>query len=216
MGLKASTQPGVVYKLPELPKECQHLLNELPQKYIQTTLFPEEGPAKQNRPELYRTENLDNPPLKYLKGDLEALEHTELFESNLIKHIFNGEVKLASAGKGKKRLEATGYHTEAIKNAEGRIIPGTKSELNEKGVYQGRVTVNGIRKRTMGGMSTFFPEHWSPQHIVNAINEAYANKRLKTNTLNMYEGSSSEGVRIRMRVNANGKIVNVYPLMEEN
>ena len=216
MGLKASTQPGVVYKLPELPKEYQHLLNELPQKYIQTTLFPEEGPAKQNRPELYRTENLDNPPLKYLKGDLEALEHTELFESNLIKHIFNGEVKTASAGKGKTRLEATGYHTEVIRNAEGRIIPGTKSELNEKGVYQGRVTVNGIRKRIMGGMSTFFPEHWSPQHIVNAINEAYANKRLKTNTLNMYEGSSSEGVRIRMRVNANGKIVNVYPLMEEN
>lgn len=216
MGLKASTQPGVVYKLPELPKEYQHLLNELLQKYIQTTLFPEEGPAKQNRPELYRTENLDNPPLKYLKGDLEALEHTELFESNLIKHIFNGEVKTASAGKGKTRLEATGYHTEVIRNAEGRIIPGTKSELNEKGVYQGRVTVNGIRKRTMGGMSTFFPEHWSPQHIVNAINEAYANKRLKTNTLNMYEGSSSEGVRIRMRVNANGKIVNVYPLMEEN
>ena len=216
MGLKASTQPGGVYKLPELPKEYQHLLNELPQKYIQTTLFPEEGPAKQNRPELYRTENLDNPPLKYLKGDLEALEHTELFEPNLIKHIFNGEVKTASAGKGKTRLEATGYHTEVIKNAEGRIIPGTKSELNEKGVYQGRVTVNGIRQRTMGGMSTFFPEHWSPQHIVNAINEAYANKRLKTNTLNMYEGSSSEGVRIRMRVNANGKIVNVYPLMEEN
>ena len=216
MGLKASTQPGVVYKLPELPKEYQHLLNELPQKYIQTTLFPEEELAKQNRPELYRTENLDNPPLKYLKGDLEALEHTELFEPNLIKHIFNGEVKTASAGKGKTRLEATGYHTEVIRNAEGRIIPGTKSELNEKGVYQGRVTVNGIRKRTMGGMSTFFPEHWSPQHIVNAINEAYANKRLKTNTLNMYEGSSSEGVRIRMRVNANGKIVNVYPLMEEN
>ena len=216
MGLKASTQPGGVYKLPELPKEYQHLLNELPQKYIQTTLFPEEGPAKQNRPELYRTENLDNPPLKYLKGDLEALEHTELFEPNLIKHIFNGEVKTASAGKGKTRLEATGYHTEVIRNAEGRIIPGTKSELNEKGVYQGRVTVNGIRKRTMGGMSTFFPEHWSPQHIVNAINEAYANKRLKTNTLNMHEGSSSEGVRIRMRVNANGKIVNVYPLMEEN
>ena len=216
MGLKASTQPGVVYKLPELPKECQHLLNELPQKYIQTTLFPEEEIAKQNRPELYWTENLDNPPLKYLKGDLEALEHTELFEPNLIKHIFNGEVKTASAGKGKTRLEATGYHTEVIRNAEGRIIPGTKSELNEKGVYQGRVTVNGIRQRTMGGMSTFFPEHWSPQHIVNAINEAYANKRLKTNTLNMYEGSSSEGVRIRMRVNANGKIVNVYPLMEEN
>lgn len=216
MGLKASTQPGVVYKLPELPKEYQHLLNELPQKYIQTTLVSEEELAKQNRPELYQTEVPNNSPLKYFKGDLEGLEQTEHFESGLIKHIFNGEVKLASAGKGKKRLEATGYHTEVIKNAEGQIIPGTKSSPDTKGVYQGKVKVNGIRKRTMGGMSTFFPEHWSPQHIVNAINEAYANKRLKTNTLNMYEGSSSEGVRIRMRVNANGKIVNVYPLMEEN
>ena len=216
MGLKASTQPGGVYKLPELPKEYQHLLNELPQKYIQTTLFPEEELAKQNRPELYQTEVPNNSPLKYFKGDLEGLKQTEHFESGLIKHIFNGEVKLASAGKGKKRLEATGFHTEVIKNAEGQIIPGTKSSPDTKGVYQGKVKVNGVRKRTMGGMSTFFPEHWSPQHIVNAINEAYANKRLKTNTLNMYEGSSSEGVRIRMRVNANGKIVNVYPLMEEN
>ncbi|MBR2308234.1 MAG: EndoU domain-containing protein [Fibrobacter sp.] len=216
MGQKASTQPGAVYRLPDLPKEHQRELNALPKHYHQTELFPEQEKDSSQRPELLPQTEPENPPKQYLKGDLEALEHTELFESNLIKHIFNGEVKTASAGKGKTRLEATGYHTEVIRNAEGRIIPGTKSELNEKGVYQGRVTVNGIRKRTMGGMSTFFPEHWSPQHIVNAINEAYANKRLKTNTLNMYEGSSSEGVRIRMRVNANGKIVNVYPLMEEN
>ena len=206
MGQKASTQSGAVYRLPDLPKEHQHELYALPKHYHQTELFSE----------MAQGQNPEKLPKQYLKGDLEALEHTELFESNLIKHIFNGEVKTTSAGKGKTRFEATGYHTEVIRNAEGRIIPGTKSELNEKGVYQGRVTVNGIRKRTMGGMSTFFPEHWSPQHIVNAINEAYANKRLKTNTLNMYEGSSSEGVRIRMRVNANGKIVNVYPLMEEN
>ncbi|SHH24232.1 EndoU nuclease [Fibrobacter sp. UWCM] len=206
MGLKVSTQSVVFQKMPELPERHRHLLNRLPKHYHQTELFSE----------MAQVQNPEKLPKQYLKGDLETLEHTELFESNLIKHIFNGEVKTASAGKGKTRLEATGYHTEVIRNAEGRIIPGTKSELNEKGVYQGRVTVNGIRKRTMGGMSTFFPEHWSPQHIVNAINEAYANKRLKTNTLNMYEGSSSEGVRIRMRVNANGKIVNVYPLMEEN
>ena len=216
MGLKASTQPGVVYKLPELPKECQHLLNELPQKYIQTTLFPEEEIAKQNRPELYWTENLDNPPLKYLKGDLEALEHTELFESNLIKHIFNGEVKTASAGKGKTRLEATGFHTEVIKNAEGQIIPGTKASPDTKGVYQGKVKVNGVRKRTMGGMSTFFPEHWSPQHIVNAINEAYKGKSAIDPSGKIFYGYSKEGVKIKMRISPNGKISSAFPIMEEN
>ena len=158
MGQKALSQPGAVYRLPNLPKEHQRELNALPKHYHQTELFPEQA-----------TFSSPKPPKQYLKGDLEALEHTELFEPNLIKHIFNGEVKLASAGKGKKRLEATGYHTEVIKNAEGQIVPGTKSAPDAKGIYQGKVTVNGIRKRTMGGMSTFFPAHWSPQHIADAL-----------------------------------------------
>ena len=216
MGEKASTQPGVVYKLPELPKEYQHLLNERPQKYIQTTLFPEEELAKQNRPELYQTEVPNNSPLKYFKGDLEGLKQTEHFESGLIKHIFNGEVKLASAGKGKKRLEATGYHTEVIKNAEGQVIPGTKSSPDTKGVYQGKVKVNGVRKRTMGGMSTFFPEHWSPQHIVNAINEAYKGKSAIDPSGKIFYGYSKEGVKIKMRISPNGKISSAFPIMEEN
>lgn len=214
MGLKAATQPGVAYKPPELPKEHQHLLHELPQKYIQTELLPEEGNVPQKRPELSRTEEPSNPPKSYLKGDLESLEQTEHFEANLIKHIFNGEVKSASASKGKRRLEATGYHTEVIQNAEGQIISGTKSAPDGKGVYEGKVTVKGVRKRTMGGMSTVFPAHWSPQHIVNAINQAYNNKKLKPGSTNVYVGISSENVNIKMRINPNGKIANVYPLME--
>ena len=215
MGLKAATQPGVAYKPPELPKEHQHLLHELPQKYIQTELLPEEGSVPQKRPELSRTEEPSNPPKRYLKGDLESLEQTERFEANLIKHIFNGEVKSASAGKGKRRLEATGYHTEVIQNAEGQIIPGTKSAPDGKGVYEGKVTVKGVRKRTMGGMSTFFPAHWSPQHIVNAINQAYENKRAVDPTGNIFVGNSSEGVQIRMRINPNGKMASVYPVKEK-
>ncbi len=190
------------------------MLHELPQKYIQTELLPEEGNVPQKRPELSRTEEPSNPPKSYLKGDLESLEQTEHFEANLIKHIFNGEIKSASAGKGKRRLEATGYHTEVIQNAEGQIIPGTKSAPDGKGVYEGKVTVKGVRKRTMGGMSTFFPAHWSPQHIVNAINQAYNNKKLKPGSTNVYVGISSENVNIKMRINPNGKIANVYPLME--
>ena len=156
----------------------------------------------------------ENLPLKYLKGDLEGLKQTEFFEQNLIKHIFNGEVKLTSAGKGKKRLEATGYHTEVIKNAEGQIVPETKSSPDTKGVYQGKVTVKGVRKRTMGGISTFFPEHWAPQHIVNAINEAYANKRAFNASGYVFIGNSSEGVQIKMRINPNGKIASAFPIKE--
>lgn len=216
MGLKAATQPGVAYKPPELPKEHQHLLHELPQKYIQTELLPEEGNVPQKRPELSRTEEPSNPPKSYLKSDLESLEQTEHFEANLIKHIFNGEIKSASAGKGKRRLEATGYHTEVIQNAEGQIIPGTKSAPDGKGVYEGKVTVKGVRKRTMGGMSTFFPAHWSPQHIVNAINQAYEGKSEINPSGKVFYGYSKEGVKIKMRINSNGKISSAFPLMEEN
>lgn len=101
MGLKAATQPGVAYKPPELPKEHQHLLHELPQKYIQTELLPEEGNVTQKRPELSRTEEPSNPPKSYLKGDLESLEQTEHFEANLIKHIFNGGTSPLRQAKGK-------------------------------------------------------------------------------------------------------------------
>lgn len=211
MGLKAATQPGVAYKPPELPKEHQHLLHELPQKYIQTELLPEEGNVPQKRPELSRTEEPSNPPKRYLKGDLESLEQTERFEANLIKHIFNGEVKSASAGKGKRRLEATGYHTEVIQNAEGQIIPGTRSTPNANGVYQGKVIVKGIRKRAMGGISTFFPAHWSPQQVVNAINHAYENRQLIGG--NLYSGNS-DGIKIVMRINENGKIATAFPSKE--
>lgn len=205
MGQKASIQPGVVYRLPNLPKEHQRELNALPKHYHQTELFPE--PATVSSPK---------PPKHYLKGDLEALEHTELFEPNLIKHIFNGEVKLASAGKGKKRLEATGYHTEVIKNAEGQIVPGTKSAPDAKGIYQGKVTVKGIRKRTMGGMSTFFPAHWSPQHVVDALNEAYMNKTAIEPSSKIFYGYSKEGIRIKIRISPNGKISSAFPTMEDN
>lgn len=214
MGLKASTQQGVQYKPPSLPQEYQHLLNELPERYIQTELFAEQESLNAKRPELQQNSSSKDLPLKYLKGDLEGLKQTELFEQNLIKHIFNGEVKSTSAGKGKKRLEATGYHTEVIKNAEGQIVSGTKSSPDTKGVYQGKVTVKRVRKRTMGGTSTFFPEHWSPQHIVNAINEAYANKRAFNASGYVFIGNSSEGVQIKMRINPNGKIASAFPIKE--
>lgn len=205
MGQKASTQPGAVYRLPDLPKEHQRELDVLPKHYHQTELFPEST-----------TDSSPKPPKQYLKGDLEALEYTENLEPNVVNHIFNGEVKYASAGKGKKRLEATGYHTEVIKNAEGKIIPGTKSSPDKNGIYRGRVTVNGVRKRTNGGKSTFFPAHWSPQHIINAVNEAYATKTPVNASGNFFIGTSKEGIIMKMRINPNGKIASVYPIMEES
>lgn len=216
MGQKGSTQPGVVYKLPDLPEEHQHLLTKLPKHYLQTELFPEEAHLSSKRPELLQQPSSEKTPKQYLKGDLEALEHTEILEPNVVKHIFNGEVKESSAGKGRKRLEATGYHTEVIKNAEGKIIPGTKSSPDKNGIYRGRVTVNGVRKRTNNGLSTFFPENWSPQHIINSINHAYTTRKALNASGSICFVTSKEGIKMKMRINPNGKIASVYPIMEES
>ena len=79
-----------------------------------------------------------------------------------------------------------------------------------------KVTVKGVRKRTMGGMSTFFPAHWSPQHIMNAINQAYEGKSEINPSGKVFYGYSKEGVKIKMRINSNGKISSAFPIMEEN
>ena len=52
MGLKSNVQPGTAYKLPDLPKEHQHLQTKLPKHYLQTELFPKEAHIPFKRPEL--------------------------------------------------------------------------------------------------------------------------------------------------------------------
>lgn len=66
----------------------------------------------------------------------------------------------------------------------------------------------------MGGCSTFFPRHWSPQRVVDAINEAYRNKQPIETSEVLFLGNAN-GIKIKMRIDLNGKISSVYPIMEE-
>ncbi|MGX7417390.1 EndoU domain-containing protein [Carnobacterium gallinarum] len=45
-------------------------------------------------------------------------------------------------------------------------------------LYEAQVEVNGIPKKSNGGKSTFFPDEWSSQKVVDSINEAYVCKEL--------------------------------------
>lgn len=101
------------------------------------------------------------PPATYTMADVEALVHTERFYKDAIMHIFDGT--LASNGSG------SGYHYNMIENSRGAIIAGTKSKVDHHGVYTANVTVDGIPK---SHYSTFFPDVWSPQQVVDAINIA--------------------------------------------
>ncbi|MED1021913.1 EndoU domain-containing protein [Bacillus mycoides] len=129
------------------------------------------------------------------------LQHTEKFRPNTLKHILEGEINW--------RGDAMGYHTEVLENTPGKIISGTEEILNDQGIYKARVEVNGTPKTGNRGFSTFFPKDWSPQKIVDNINEAYNNRTYEFG--NTYSGIGSEGIRISMYIDGNGKIISAFP-----
>ena len=45
-----------------------------------------------------------------------------------------------------RMCNATGYHHNNIEGTAGKIIPDTKSEVNELGIYKADVEVNGVKK----------------------------------------------------------------------
>ena len=98
----------------------------------------------------------------YTMDDVKALKRTNIFADNAIEHIFDGTIN----SKGK----ATGYHYDNIDGSKGSIIPGTASKPDKNGVYTAKVEVSGVKKN---GFSSFYPDSWSPQQVVDAINEAY-------------------------------------------
>lgn len=82
------------------------------------------------------------------------------------------------------------------------------TRTNEYGLYQANVVINGVRKRAF---STFFPREWSPQQVVNAVNEVARNGSRGRNgqVLGSYQG-------IKIVVNyKQGKIASAYPIMED-
>lgn len=138
---------------------------------------------------------------EYPKEVLSSLGNTEHFTEGTTKHIFEGAIN----DKGK----AVGYHYEGIRNTGGRIIPGTKTLPDKHGVYEGNVAVNGVTKKVA---SSFFPREWSPQQVVNAINEAYGNKVYVSGS--RYRGHS-QGISIEMYLTPEGKIKSAYPIKEK-
>ena len=137
----------------------------------------------------------------YVKS-IADLKNTKNFTKNALKHILEGEIN--------KRGKAVGFHYEGFPTAKGKIIEGTKSVPDELGIYTGRVEISGIAKTANGGKSTFFPESWTAQDIVDGINEAYNNRIFKSG--NEFYGYTSKGLKIRMYIDVNSdKIISAFP-----
>ena len=97
-------------------------------------------------------------PVYYSAGVLDTLKGTEYFNKSAIEHIFMGTVN--SNGKG------SGYHYDMIKDSPGAIVEGTRSKEDKNGCYTANVTVDGHEKEHY---STFYPDSWSPQQVVDVI-----------------------------------------------
>lgn len=140
----------------------------------------------------------------YTMADIKKLENTENFAKNTLEHIFDGTIN----GKGK----ATGYHYTKVSDSKGKIIDGTRSDTDENGVFTGKVEVSGIKKN---GFSSFYPESWTPQQVVDAINTAY--KDATANPSNP-KGSLWIGycgdLEIDMYLNSNKMITTAFPVYE--
>jgi len=128
------------------------------------------------------------------------LKNTENFRSSALNHILEGEINRSNM--------AVGYHYEKFPTSKGKIIEGTKSSPNDLGVYTGKVQVDGVIKKAK---SSFFPEEWSPQEVIDAINEAYNNKQFVKGTKNTFRGKSVSGLKIEMYIDNKGKIISAFP-----
>lgn len=140
----------------------------------------------------------------YTMADVYALENTENFAKNTLEHIFDGTIN----SKGK----ATGYHYSMIESSRGSIIEGTESAPDRHGVFTAKVTVDGVKKN---GFSSFYPESWTPQQVVDAVNEAYEDALSDPSNPHgeLWIGYSGD-LEINMYLNSKDKITTAYPIYE--
>lgn len=133
---------------------------------------------------------------------INELVEIENFKTHALEHILEGEIN--------RKGQAVGFHYDHLESKKGEIIEGSKTNENEHGVYEAKVKVEDVNKTSNQGKSSFFPDAWDTQDVVDAINEAYRNKsHINGNT---YEGLTDEGIVIRMYLDQSDKIISAFPV----
>ncbi len=140
----------------------------------------------------------------YTMSDIANLDNTQNFSDGALEHIFDGTIN--------KQGKATGYHYTMVSDSKGKMIEKTRSAVDQHGVFTGNVEVNGIKKNNF---SSFYPENWSPQEVVDAINIAYddaiANPDNPSGSL--WIGYYND-LEIDMYLTDDQKIITAYPIYE--
>lgn len=166
--------------------------NTDPQPDSNTNVDPQPEPDTGTQP---------SGPVYYSSDVLSKLKNTDVFNKSAIEHIFMGTVN--SNGKG------SGYHYDMIKDSPGKIVESTRSKTDKNGCYTAYVEVDGHEKEHY---STFYPDEWTPQQVVDAIvaarKDALDNNRHKGDTYIGYYN----GIEINMYLDGKDRVVTAYPI----
>lgn len=140
----------------------------------------------------------------YTMADIAKLQNVDYFAKGTLEHIFDGTIN--------KKGNATGYHYTMVTDSKGEIIEGTRSKTDKNGVFTGKVKVSG---KTKNGFSSFYPESWTPQQVVDAINTAYEDAISDPDNPSgsLWIGHSGN-IEIDMYLDNNKKITTAYPVYE--
>ena len=97
-----------------------------------------------------------------------------------------------------------------LEGSRGHIINGTRSRPDERGVFTAKVEVDDVRK---DGFSSFYPETWSPQEVVDAINTAYEDAMADPENPHgsLWVGHCGD-LEIDMYLDSRKKIITAYPI----
>ena len=102
-----------------------------------------------------------------------------------------------------------GFHYEGLSDATSKVVQIMKAP-DANGVYEAIVEIGGKTKKSP---STFFPKSWSPEKIVEAIEEVYFNPTRIDKIKNAYDGVV-DGVNIRVFLDNAGEIVSAFPFIQ--
>lgn len=139
------------------------------------------------------------------------LYDAERWGNEALEHVFRGQVKPTASGV----LDFTGFHYARYPNPSGRVKSIVGSP-NTYGVYKAEVeSLTGVAKSGNGGVSTFFPDNWTPKQVFDAINQAFWNRKYNPAT-GYWHGVADNGMEIQMAVKSYGGyvdgIVTAFPV----
>lgn len=169
----------------------------------QTSQISQQKPGKQDSKNDKKDDaSKSDKKSNYTMSDIKKLRNTENFSRHGLEHIFDGTVN--------KKGKATGYHYSKVSDSSGRILDGTRSKKDENGVFTAKVEVDGVKKE---GFSSFYPEDWTPQDVVDAINTAYKDAlNDKQNPRGSLWIGHAGKLEIDMYLDDNRKILTAYPI----